>query len=239
MNVTVNDVHVAADRWPTPEVAAVRELLRQRAVALGLLSMEIVDDVAVDVAIETLLAKEVLVPTPTDAECRRYYETHLQDFSSGDLVHARHILFQVTPLAPVIEIRARAERVLIEVLHEPERFADMARQLSNCPSGQHGGNLGQLCRGDAAPEFEEAIFRAGPTGILREVIKTRFGFHIVAIDRRIPGETLLFDLVKDRLAEGLRARTEQRALRQYVSILAGAARLKGVDLKTATTPLVQ
>lgn len=239
MNIIVNDVHVAADRWPTPEVAAVRELLRQRAVALGLLSMEIVGDVAIDVAIETLLAKEVLVPTPTDAECRRHHETHLQDFSSGDLVHARHILFQVTPLTPLTEIRARAERALIEVLQEPERFADMARQLSNCPSGQHGGNLGQLSRGDTAPEFEAALFRPGPTGILRELVKTRFGFHIVAIDRRIVGETLSFDLVKDRIAESLKARVEERALRQYISILAGAATLRGVELQAAVTPLVQ
>jgi peptidyl-prolyl cis-trans isomerase C len=134
-----------------------------------------------------------------------------------------------------VEIRARAERVLIEVLHEPERFADLARQVSNCPSDQQGGNVGQLSRGDTTPEFEAALFRPGPTGILRQVIKTRFGFHIVAIDRRIPGETPLFDLVKDRIAEWLKARTEQRALRQYVSILAGAARLTGVDLKIATS----
>lgn len=239
MTVTVNGVQVDESGWPNPEVAAVRELLRQRAATLGLLSSNVADEREVNLAIEKVLAQEVLIPTPADSECRRHYEMHIEDFRSGDMVHARHILFQVTPLAPVLEISARAERALAEVLRQPERFADLARELSNCPSGQQGGSLGQLCRGDAAPEFEEAVFRLGATGILRELVKTRFGFHIVAVDRRILGETLPFDLVKDRIAERLKDKVEQRALRQYVSILAGSANLTGVELQTATSPLVQ
>lgn len=239
MTVTVNGVHVDASRWGSPEVAAVRELLRQRAVALGLLSPASAEDDEVGAAIENLLAHEAAVPTPTDAECRRYYEAHFEDFSSGDMVHARHILFQVTPLAPILEIRARAERVLNEVLREPDRFADLARELSNCPSGRQGGERGRLCRGDAAPEFEDAVFRPDAAGILRELVKTRFGFHIVAVDRRIAGETLPFDLVRDQIAERLEAGVEERALRQYVSILAASARLTGVELPMATTPLLQ
>jgi len=64
--------------------------------------------------------------------------------------------------------------------------------MSNCPSGQQGGNLGQIGRGDTVPEFKKALFRLGPTGLLRELVKTRYGFHIVAIDRRIPGKDTAF-----------------------------------------------
>lgn len=239
MIVTVNGVTVDAGLWPSPEVAAARELLRQRALALGLLSPGNADDDAIDVAIERLLTEEVRVPAPTEAECRRYYEAHPQEFSSGDLVHARHILFQVTPSAPVAKIRARAEQTLAEVLREPDRFAALARELSNCPSGQQDGALGQIARGDTVPEFEQALFRPGPTGILREVVKTRHGFHIVAIERRIRGDALPFETVQGRIAERLEASVEERALRKYVSILAGAAELEGVDLERATSPLVQ
>ena len=89
------------------------------------------------------------------------------------------------------------------------------------------------------PEFEKAVFRLGPTGLLREVIKTRHGFHIVAIDRRIPGETLPFEAVQERIAERLTAGVEERALRQYISILAGDAEIVGADVQGAKTPLVQ
>jgi peptidyl-prolyl cis-trans isomerase C len=239
MSVIVNGIAVDDALWASPELAAVRELLRQRAVELGLLESGDSDVERIDADIERLLAKDVHVPTPTEAECRRHYETHLKDFQSGDLVHARHILFQVTPGVRIPEIRARAEQTLAEVLAEPDHFASLARELSNCPSGQQDGNLGQIGRGDTVPEFEQALFRLGPTGILREVVKTRHGFHIVAIDRRLPGETLPFDTVRDRIAERLRASVEERALRQYISILAGQVEIAGVDLESTNSPLVQ
>lgn len=237
MNVVVNGVVIDAADWPSAELAAVRELLRQRAIAVGLLAAESADDDAVDAAVESLLEREAPVPAPTDEECRRYFDAHRQEFSSGDLVCARHILFQVTPLAPTAQIRARAERTLGELLREPERFAALACELSNCPSGQHGGNLGQIARGDTAPEFEQAVFRQGPLGLMRELVRTRYGFHIISIDRRIEGETLPFELVMSRVAERLKTRVEEQALRQYVSILACAAELQGVEIEATGSPL--
>lgn len=239
MTISVNGITVEVARWPSAEVAAVRELLRQRAVACGLLSADADDNSEIGWAIERLLAEEVKVPAPTEAECRRFYEMHHKEFRSGDLVHARHILFQVTPGIDVTQLRARAERTLAELLHAPDRFGATARELSNCPSGQQGGNLGQIGRGDMVPEFEQALFRLGPTGILREVVRTRHGFHIVAVDQRFSGKTLPFEAVREQVAERLKASVEEKALWQYVSILAGQAEFVGVDLQGAQTPLVQ
>jgi len=83
------------------------------------------------------------------------------------------------------------------------------------------------------------LFRFEPPGILRELVKTRHGLHIVAVDQRIPGETLPFEAVKERIAERLKAGVEAKALLQYISILAGQAEVVGVDLRAAQTPLVQ
>jgi peptidyl-prolyl cis-trans isomerase C len=239
VSLTVNGLKVAVGSETTNELAAARELLRQRAVAVGLLDGNSTEAATVEQAVEELLAREVVTPTPTEEECRRYYEGHPREFQSGDLVCARHILFQVTPSVRVPEIRARAEQTLNELLRQPERFAAVAAEMSNCPSGQQGGNLGQIGRGDTAPEFERALFRLGPPGLLREVVKTRFGFHIVAIDQRIPGATLPFEIVRERIAERLRAAVEEKALRQYVSVLAGRADIRGADLNGTETPLVQ
>lgn len=239
MSVSVNGVEIATRSDMTVELAAARELLRQRAVAVGLLAEASVDEAAIDQAIEELFAREVIVPSPTEDECRRYYEAHPVEFQSGELVHARHILFQVTPSVRVPEIRARAEQTLNELLRNRERFAALAAALSNCPSGQDGGNLGQICRGDTVPEFEQALFRLGPTGLFRELVKTRYGFHIVAVDQRIPGQKLPFDVVRDRIAERLSRLVEEKALRQYVGILAGRADIAGDVLRGAVSPLVQ
>ena len=239
MSVSVNGVDVTAGPETTSELSAARELLRQRAVAVGLLDEAATEEAATEQAIEELLAYEVVTPIPKEEECRRYYDAHPREFESGDLVHARHILFQVTPSVRIPEIRARAEQTLNELLREPERFAALAAEMSNCPTGHHGGNLGQIGRGATVPEFERAIFRLGPTGLLRELVKTRHGFHIVAIDRRIPGKRLPFDMVRDQIAERLRAMVEEKALRQYISVLAGKASIQGADLNGTEVPLVQ
>lgn len=239
MSAVVNGVAVSALDKDSTEFAAVRELLRQRAVAVGLIGVTSQDESELIASIETLLKREVITPEPTETECQRYYEHHRHEFQSGDLVHARHILFQVTSAVPIPEIRARAEQVLNELLQAPERFAAVAAEISNCPSGQQGGNLGQIGRGDTVPEFEKAIFRLGPTGLLRELVKTRHGFHIVTIDQRIPGRRLPFELVRDEIADRLRAMVEEKALRQYISVLAGEADIQGADLNGTEIPLVQ
>jgi peptidyl-prolyl cis-trans isomerase C len=239
MTLSVNGIALATGTGMSAELAAARELLRQRAIEIGLLEAQVADADRVSAAIEGLLEREVVTPVPAEAECRRYYEQNPADFESGDLVHARHILFQVTPRVNVPEMRARAENALNTLLRESGRFAEMARELSNCPSGQQGGNLGQIGRGDTVPEFEKTLFKFGASGILRELVRTRYGFHIVAVDQRVPGRKLPFEVVHDQIAARLRSQVEERALRQYVSVLAGRAKVEGADLAASASPLVQ
>jgi peptidyl-prolyl cis-trans isomerase C len=236
--ISVNGVAVDPADLPSPAVAAVRELLRQRAAALGLLA-SFSEDEAVTRAIEQLLDREVAIPSATEEEYRRYYDAHRDSFRSGDLVFARHILFQITPGSPLDLVRAKAEQTLAQVAANPKTFEESARSLSNCPSGQHGGNLGQIGRGDTVPEFEQALFADGWIGILPRLVKTRYGFHIVSVDRRAEGIILPFEAVRQRISNALTARVQETALRQYVRLLAGQADVRGVDLDPATTPLVQ
>ncbi len=236
---------------PDPEAAArrtlaIRELMLQRAGEIGILDSALPRDKVTfagreqeDEIIGALLEREVTTPKPSLDECRRYYETHPERFTSGDLVEACHILFAIMPGTPVMALREHAERVLAELRAAPETFAARAQELSNCPSGQHGGNLGQFGRGEMVPEFDRAIFDTPATGVLPTLVATRYGFHIVVVARRIPGKRLAFETVADRVAEYLAARVEERALRQYVELLAGHAEIIGADLAGAATPLVQ
>lgn len=238
MSVQVNGVAVDTAEWPSDELAAVHELLRQRAQALDLLA-EDADGDAMQAAIEQLLAREVSVPEPTPEECRRYYDAHPERYRSGELVHARHILFQVTPATPVPTIRAVAEAMLKELRAQPALFEARARDKSNCPSGAQGGQLGQLARGATVPEFDKALFEGNDLGVLPRLVNTRYGFHIVAVDQRIPGEQLPFEAVVERVARELRNAAERQALGQYVRVLAGQAELQGVELDAVGSPLVQ
>ena len=68
MTVSVNGIEISAEPDASEELAAARELLRQRAIAVGLLGANARDEAAVDEAIEALLAREVVTPSPTEEE---------------------------------------------------------------------------------------------------------------------------------------------------------------------------
>ncbi|OZI64521.1 peptidylprolyl isomerase [Bordetella genomosp. 11] len=215
---------------------AIRELLRQRAAALGLIGG---DGLLGDEALDAMLDRELTLPRSTPDDCRRYYDAHPARFRRNDIVYASHILLAVTDRAPLALLRRKAEETLAQAVAAPAAFGDLARERSNCPSAAVGGSLGQLLRGDSVPEFERALFDTRETGILPRLVNTRFGFHIVRIERRVDGEPIPFDTVQPDIARFLEARARHQATRQYIQILASQARVEGIALGGANGPLVQ
>ncbi|MEM9074095.1 MAG: peptidylprolyl isomerase [Myxococcota bacterium] len=57
-------------------------------------------------------------------------------------------------------------------------FATLAKQNSDCPSGQKGGDLGTFGRGQMVKAFEETAFGLD-VGATSDVIETDFGYHII------------------------------------------------------------
>lgn len=198
-----------------PDLDAVRARLLARAAQLGLQG-------AGDAVIEQLLEREVPEAEPSETQCRRYYEQNLRRFTSGDLVEASHILFALTPRVPPERLRAKAAEVHAMAARSPERFAQLAREYSNCPSGAQGGSLGQLGRGDAVPEFEKAVLAGEALGVLPDLVSTRFGFHVVLVARRIPGKALPYEDAKAQVGAVLRRLGEERAIGEYVRQLGAA-----------------
>jgi len=62
-------------------------------------------------------------------------------------------------------------------------FADMAKEYSNCPSGQQGGELGEFGPGQMVREFDEVVFSAEPNTV-QGPVKTQFGYHLVEVTNR-------------------------------------------------------
>jgi peptidyl-prolyl cis-trans isomerase C len=175
--------------------------------------------------------------------CRRYYVANESRYRTGERVRVRHILFAVTPGVDVVALRKQAEPIFLDVrCHDGaalDRFAEAARQWSNCPSGADGGELGWLSAADCAPEFAREVFGHFEVGVLPRLVHSRFGLHIVEVLAREPGAIQPFESVSNAVMNSLRQQTFITALRQYISLLAGAATVEGVELDTADTPLVQ
>ena len=88
---------------------------------------------------------------------------------------------------------ARARHILVKTQEECEElktriengadFAEMARQHSQCPSGQRGGELGEFSPGQMVKEFDEVVF-SREVGKVHGPVQTQFGFHLVEITNR-------------------------------------------------------
>lgn len=57
-------------------------------------------------------------------------------------------------------------------------FGLVAAEVSLCPSGANGGDLGFFAKGQMVKEFEEAAFSM-EVGDVSEPIKTGFGYHLI------------------------------------------------------------
>jgi peptidyl-prolyl cis-trans isomerase C len=232
---------------PTPVAAwtaaaralAVRELLLQEARRIVMDAQPLTDgegrtETAEEASIRSLVEREISTPIPDETACKRYYTHNLKRFRSADLYEAAHILIAARPgdRAAYAAARTEAEAVTAALLDAPERFAALASAHSACPSKAVGGNLGQLSPGDTAPEFDAALRAMAPGEISTEPVASRFGHHIIRLDRKIEGRHLPFELVRERIADYLVDRTRHTAIAQFVARLTARAEITGVDLPT-------
>ncbi len=66
-----------------------------------------------------------------------------------------------------------------------KKFAQLAKENSDCPSKSKGGDLGAFTRGQMVPEFDKVAFELEPMKV-SEPVKTQFGWHLVMVTKKIP-----------------------------------------------------
>lgn len=205
-------------------------LVHRAAIDAGLLA---VDDPAPDGdgviseaaagAIEALLDQVLVLPAIDDTACRRHHAAHAARFAIGERVQLRHILFAVTPGVDVNALRQRAEACLLDLrapaAGEATRFATVAAELSNCPSGAQGGELGWLTAADCAPEFARDVFGHPEVGVLARLVHSRFGLHVVEVLARQAGVEPPYEAVQAAVRMSLERQACASALREYLAQL--------------------
>ena len=217
----------------------VRELLMQRAQALGLTAEPLTEDgrreTEDEALMRALVESEVTVPEPDDATCRRYYDNNKARFRSPDIYEASHILFAAPAEDKDASAKARAdaEAVLATLQENPEAFAPLAQAYSRCTSAAQGGNLGQLTLDQVTPEFADALEAMKAGELCLTPVETRYGLHIIRLDRKVEGRTLPYEAVAEHIADYLRDSVTHRAQAQYVARLVSAAQIDGVALAGA------
>jgi peptidyl-prolyl cis-trans isomerase D len=138
-----------------------------------------VEYVALDVS--RLVPGEVQV---SDAEVRRYYDEHQDDFKRGASARVTVAVLSKAPTrGDTLASLQRAERVRAELAGGAD-FAEVAKRESSDPgSKENGGDLGTFGRGQMVPAFEAAAF-ALPVGEVSQPVATPFGYHLIQVQEK-------------------------------------------------------
>ena len=141
-----------------------------------------------------LLGAQISKIKITDKDIVNFYQTNPQFFHRKGY-HVRQIFF-ASP--DKLDVAHQVHRLL----KNGGRFEDAAKQYSEGPETEEGGDLGVLELGNMIPEFEQQISRLKP-GEVSPVFQTKSGIHIIKLESIKPLGTSLNDGLKKQIHERL------------------------------------
>jgi len=140
----------------------------------------------------------------TDKEIQDYYQKNIDLFKQPFQMRVNQIFIQSDSKggdSRKKELRGKAEKIL-KNLKDDQDFADLAREYSDGPTKNKGGDLGYLRKGQLEKQFESKIF-ALKKGEITDVIETEYGFHIFKVTDIKPETILAYENVKEKVKKFL------------------------------------
>ena len=182
-------------------------------------------DITNSLKIKKLLKQEVYDKANVEPkEVKDHYNANLEDFREPDQVRARHILIRIPDDATEARKKEALEAIqkAAERIQKGEAFEGVAKELSQDGSAPDGGDLGYFGRGGMVPEFEKVAFSL-EKGHVSDIVKTRFGYHLIKVEDRRPPRTGPLDEVAADIEELLKRRKAELLGRDYIEkVRAGA-----------------
>ncbi len=183
-----------------------------------------------EIIVNNLIEKEIVPKVKvTDEEILKFYTDNKERyFSKPEQVRASHILISVDQKADdetKKKAREKAETVLKEVKAGKKEFAELAKNHSNCPSKDQGGDLGPFGKGQMVKPFEDAVF-ALKQGEVSGIVETQFGYHIIKLTDRKAAENVSLDEAKGKIAEFLKGQKIQAKVAEYINEIKGKIKVE-------------
>ncbi|MDG6027058.1 MAG: hypothetical protein E3K40_10220 [Candidatus Brocadia sp.] len=177
-------------------------------------------DITISLCLEKYLGKDL-----DDKKLKAYYEQNKAAYD-GTEVRASHILLDTRKMTTDAELNNaldKTKKIKAEATAGKD-FAELAKQYSDCPSKEKGGDLGFFPRkGQMVEPFAAAAF-ALKVGQLSEPVKTNFGYHIIKVTEIKPGTAVKFDDIKQTVKQDL--------LQEKAQVLISQIRQKAkIDIK--------
>jgi len=206
-----------------PDETQFKSALEKNGISLASLKAHIAEGLAVQKLIDQKFGDLSI----SDKEAKNYYDEHPEAFTRPEQVKARHILIKVGPDADD-EQKSEATQTLEEVkkkLAGGEKFSELAKEYSEGPSSDKGGDLGYFSHGQMAKPFEKTAFSLNK-GEVSDIVETRFGYHLIKVTDKRPESLLPYEDVKGRLQSHLKDQKLKQHINGYIDQLKGDAEIE-------------
>lgn len=155
--------------------------------------------------------------TVSEEEIKKYYKDNLNEFSSPPMVQARHVLLRTYE---------QAQKVL-QRLRNGEGFAQLAKDCSiDLPMALEGGSMGTIQKGKTFPELEKVLFVLKEGEVSDDIVKTKFGYHVLTVDKIIPVNFKPLEEVRDQIKTTIFRQKEAKAFDEMAAKLEKNADIK-------------
>ncbi|OPY08015.1 MAG: Foldase protein PrsA 1 precursor [Syntrophaceae bacterium PtaB.Bin095] len=226
ITVTEQEVGEAVERLKNslPQNMTLEELMRKNQVNREQMNEQIRFGLQIN---KLVLATAEGKAKPTEKEISAFYQKNKAKLKVPESIRVRHILVGKKPEdddKARAEKRDKAENIRKQILGGAD-FAEVARNQSDCPSKQAGGDLGTFVRGQMVKPFEDAAFSQKKDEI-GPVVETDFGYHIIQVLEKNSSRTLkLDDETKGRISAVLTQQKQQKAFDTLLQNLRAKARV--------------
>jgi len=156
----------------------------------------------------------------SNKQIHKYYFQHQKDYWEPKKPFVRHILFIVDENASE-QVRASKKQQASQVLQKIRSggdFSELANNHSEDVSASSGGEVGWLTKGHLVPEFEEVAFRL-KSGEVSDIVESRYGFHIIKVEKIRPGKAKPLGEVKEKIKQILSFESRQKKYKSWMDDL--------------------
>jgi len=173
-----------------------------------------------NVALANLVADRFPHRQPDRATCRTYYDAHPHEFRAADLYEGGEILIDgdVTDREWRGEAYGRAERI-IAMLHFDRRVFNDLLIYSADTARDRGGRIGPVACGTWESEVAAPFFSLKAGEVFPLPVPSRQGFHVLLMDRVVPGRLRPFAEVEAEVVRRLAMRSRVAAARRHLESL--------------------
>lgn len=183
---------------------------------------ELMDAIHRDLRLEAVLERvSAAAGHVSEVDAEIYFRLHPAAFQRPEMRRIQHIL--MTFNSPEEKARVEATlRALVPALSDSESFAALALKHSQCPTALEGGVIGLVKPGQLYPELEPVAF-ALQVGQVSAPTESPMGLHLLRCAAILPGETLAFAAVRERIIERLGDARRHAAQKAWIQSLQQAA----------------